>query len=93
VSIHAPISPSQSHLEDLFVQALRHVDRLVEDSSAEVSSARLWALLFAATARLRYRGVSRDGFAGSIDEACSAAEAALVQDVVEAANAARDHLH
>ena len=69
---------------DLYVQALHHVDALAADPSEDVTSARLWALFLATTARLRYRGAPRSGFAAAFEDGCRAAEAALRADLEEA---------
>ena len=69
---------------DIQLQALRYVDEVVKSDSSEVVDARLWALFWATTARLRYRGAPRSGFAAAFDQGCRTAELALRQDIEEA---------
>ena len=69
---------------DIYVQALKHVDALASDPSEDVTAARLWALFWATTARIRYRGAPRNGFAAAFEDGCRAAEAALQADLEEA---------
>ena len=77
-------TPDYDPKRDIQLQALHHVDELVQDESHEIVAARLWALFWATTARLRYRGATRVGFVQAFETACNSAELALQQDIDEA---------